>query len=72
MVDHDLYNLRGYLTDQLEQRLALAYTEEQEQAARTAYDAKLSFVPDRPGVADAFRAWGRSQGFAFCSDEENE
>lgn len=72
MVDHDLYNLRGYLTDQLEQQLALASTEEQEQAARIAHDARLRFVPDRPGIADAFREWGRRQGFAFCSDEENE
>ncbi len=72
MVDHDLYNLRGYLTDQLEQQLALASTEEQKQAARAAYDARLSFVPDRLGIADAFREWGRRQGFAFCSDEENE
>lgn len=70
MVDHDLYNLRGYLTDQLEQLRALASTEEQEQAARAGYDARLSFVPDRPGIADAFREWGRDQGFAFCSDEE--
>ncbi len=69
MVDHDLYNLRGYLTDQLEQRLALAHTEEQKQAARAAYDAKLPFVPDRPGIADAFHQWGREQGFVFCSDE---
>ena len=72
MVDHDLYNLRGYLTDQLQQWLALAHTEEQEQAARAAYDAKLSFVPDRPGIADAFREWGRDQGFAFCFTEEYE
>lgn len=72
MVDHDLYNLRGYLADQLEQQFALASTEEQKQAARAAYDARLSFVPDRTGIADAFREWGRGQGFAFCSDEGNE
>lgn len=34
MVDHDLYNLRGYLTDQLEQLLALASTGDQEQAGQ--------------------------------------
>lgn len=69
MVDHDLFNLRAYLADQLEQRLAIAKTAAQKQAIRDAHDAKLPFVPDRPGIADAFREWGRKQGFGFCLDE---
>lgn len=69
MVDHDLFNLRAYLADQLEQRLTVAKTNAQKQGVRNAYDAKLPFVPDRPGIADAFREWGRKQGFAFCFDD---
>jgi type I restriction enzyme M protein len=69
MVDHDLFNLRAYLTDQLEQRLASAKTAAQKQATKDAYNAKLPFVPNRPGIADAFREWCRKQGFGFCLDE---
>jgi len=72
MVDHDLFNLRGYLANQLEQRLAVARTAAQKQAIRDAHDARLPFVPDRPGIADAFREWGRKQRFAFCSNEGEE
>lgn len=72
MVNHDLFNLRASLADQLEQRLAVAETEAQKQTIRDAQDAKLPFVPDRTGVAEAFREWGRNQGFAFCFDEGDE
>ena len=70
MVDHDLFNLRAHLAKQLDQRLAVAETATQKQAIRDAYNAKLPFVPDRPGIADAFREWGRKQGFDFCFDDE--
>lgn len=69
MVDHDLYNLRNYLADQLEQRLSVAKTDTEKQIIRDAHAAKLPFVPDRPGIADAFREWGRKQSFGFCLDE---
>lgn len=69
IVDHDLYNLRRYLHDQSEQQIAVAQTEEQKRAAQTAYDARLNFVTDSPGIADTFREWGREQGFAFCFDQ---
>ncbi len=72
MVDHDLYNLRSYLADQLEQRLNATKTDTEKQAINDAYSTKLPFVPDRPGIADAFREWGRKQGFVFCFDEEEE
>jgi hypothetical protein len=72
MVQHDLFNLRAYLSDQLEQRLAVAETDVQKQAIREAYNSKLPFVPDQPGIADVFRDWGRNQGFAFCYDDEGE
>lgn len=69
IVDHDLYNLRRYLHDQSEQQIAVAQTEEQKRAAQTAYNARLNFVTDSPGIADTFREWGREQGFAFCFDQ---
>ncbi|MEX1258126.1 MAG: N-6 DNA methylase [Gemmatimonadota bacterium] len=72
MVDHDLYNLRNYLADQLEQRLGAAKTGTEKQTIRDAHAAKLPFVPDRLGIADAFRDWGRNQGFGFCDDEGRE
>ena len=72
MVDHDLYNLRNYLTDQLEQRLNMTKNDTEKQAINDAYDAKLPFVPDHPGIADAFREWGRTQSFTFCFDEGEE
>jgi type I restriction enzyme M protein len=72
MVDHDLFNLRAYLADQLEQRLAVAKTVTQRQAIRDAHAAKLPFIPDRPGIADAFREWGQKQHFGFCFDNVGE
>ena len=72
IVDHDLYNLRNHLADQLEQRLNTAKTEAEEQIIRDTHAQKLPLVPDRPGIADVFREWGRKQGFAFCFDEEGE
>jgi len=72
MVDHDLYNLRNYLADQLEQCLSAAKTDTEQQTIRDAHAAKLPFVPDRLGIADAFREWGRKQGFGFCDDEGGE
>lgn len=72
MVDHDLYNLRNYLADQLEQRFSVAETDIEKQDIRTVHTAKLPFIPDRPGIADAFRKWGRKQGFSFCFDEGGE
>ncbi|KKM17494.1 hypothetical protein LCGC14_1675220, partial [marine sediment metagenome] len=72
MVDHDLFDLRAYLADQLDQRLSCATTDAQKQAIRNAYEAKLPFVPDRPGIAEGFREWGQEQGLGFCFDEETE
>jgi len=69
MVDHDLFNLRRYLADQREQRLALARSDKKKQEVEAEYAAKLPHVPDRPGIADAFREWGRKQGFAFCEED---
>ena len=68
MVDHDLFNLRTNLADQLEQRLATASTAVQKQAIRDAFNAKAKFVPDRQGIADAFQKWGREQGFGFSQE----
>ena len=61
-----------YLADQLEQRLAVAKTNAQKQASRDAHDAIRPFTPDRPGIADAFRDWGRKQGFGFCFGDGEE
>jgi hypothetical protein len=72
MVDHDLYNLRTYLADQLEQRLNVTKADADKQTVLDAYAAKLPFVPDRPGIADAFREWGRQQGFGFCAKDGGE
>lgn len=72
MVDHDLFNLRAYLADQLEQRLAVAKTDAQKNRILDDHNAKLPFVLDRPGIAEGFREWGRQQGFAFCFDEGGE
>lgn len=70
MVDHDLFNLRRHLTNQYRQRLSAARTEKEKETIETAYNERLPFVPDRPGIADAFREWGRKQGFAFCEEAE--
>lgn len=68
MVDHDLFNLRAALADQRDQRLSAARTDKERATIRAAYEAKIPFVPDRPGIADAFREWGRKQGFSFCRE----
>jgi len=69
MVDHDLFNLRQYLDDQCEQRLTQVTTEEEREAVQAAYEDRRAFVPDCPGIADAFREWGREQGFTFCNED---
>ena len=69
MVDHDLFNLRVALADQRDQRLSAARTEKERAAIRAAHEEKKPFVPDRPGIADAFREWGRKQGFTFCNED---
>ncbi len=69
MVDHDLFNLRRYLTNQYRHRLSAARTTEEKEAIEKAYAERVPFVPDRPGIADAFREWGRKQGFDFCPKE---
>ena len=69
-VDHDLFNLRRYLTNQYHQRLSAARTAKAKEAIEKAYaECLLPFVPDHPGIADAFREWGRKQGFGFCREE---
>ncbi len=69
MVNHDLFNLSAALADQRDQRLSAARTDKERAAIRADYEAKIPFVPDRPGIADAFREWGRTQGFAFCNED---
>jgi len=69
MVDHDLFSLRAALADQRDQRLSAARTDKERAAIRAAYEAKIPFVPDSPGIADAFREWGKKQGFAFCNKD---
>jgi type I restriction enzyme M protein len=70
MVDHDLFNLRRYLAAQREQRLSVAKDKPERDAVEAAHKTRLPFVPDRPGIAEAFRDWGRKQGFAFCAGAE--
>ena len=69
MVDHDLFNLRTALADQREQRLSAAQTDKERAAIRAAHEEKNPFVPDRPGIADAFWEWGKKQGFTFCNKD---
>ena len=69
MVDHDLFNLHRYLADQCAQRLNAARNDTERDAITKAYEEKRPFVPERPGIADAFREWGKKQGLAFCQEE---
>ena len=66
MVDHDLFNLRGYLAGQCEQRITAATDKAVKDTMKALYKDKLRFAPDRPGIAEAFQEWGRKQGLAFC------
>lgn len=72
MVDHDLFNLRTHLASQLEQRLAVTDSDDAKQRLRDAHTAKLPFVPDRLGIADAFREWGHEQRLSFCFNDVEE
>jgi type I restriction enzyme M protein len=67
MVAHDLFNLRRYLADQVEQQLNATTDKAKKEMLRALYKDKLKFVPDRPGIAEAFQEWGHKQGFAFCN-----
>jgi hypothetical protein len=70
IVDHDLFNLRRYLANQAEQVLNATTSKDQKAVLQAKYKDKLQFVPDRPGIVEAFREWGRKQGFAFCAEGE--
>jgi type I restriction enzyme M protein len=70
LVDHDLFNLRRYLTNQYRQRFNVARNDTEKRTIEKAYAERLPFVPDRHGIADAFREFGRKQGFAFCQEAE--
>ena len=69
MVDHDLFNLRAALAAQRDQRLSAARTDKERAEIQAAYNAKIPFVPDRPGIAEAFHEWGMKQGLGFCNEE---
>jgi hypothetical protein len=49
--------------------LSAARTGKERAAILSAYEATIPFVPDRPGIADAFREWARKQGFTFCNED---
>jgi hypothetical protein len=68
MVDHDLFNVRGYLAGQCEQMMGATTSKAKKDVLQAMYKDKLPFVPDRPGIAEAFQDWGRKQGFAFCTE----
>ena len=70
MVDHDLFNLRQYLGDQCEQIMGATTSKARKDVLQSKYKDMLQFVPDRSGVSDVFRVWGRKQGFAFCAEGE--
>ena len=70
IVDHDLYNVRTELTKQLDRELNTAATAGQKRNLRDAYGRRRAFVPDRLGIAETFRKWGRAQGLAFCFENE--
>jgi len=69
MVNHDLFNLRAYLGDQRKQRLSTARFAAERETIEATYHQLLPFVPDRPGIADAFRDWVRHQGLTLCRVE---
>ena len=68
MVDHDLFNLRRHLAGQAKQLINFATDKAVKDTLKAKYKDKLQFVPDRLGVAEAFREWGRKQGFASCAE----
>ena len=72
LVDHDLFNLRRYLADQYEGLIENATKKAVKDTLDAVYRDRLRFVPDRPGIADGFREWGRGEGFAFCEGEGDE
>jgi len=72
IVDHDLFNLRAELEHQYRGVIHNATKKAVEDTLKAMYKNKLQHVPDRPGIADAFREWGRKQGFGFCNDEGGE
>ena len=72
IVDHDLFNLREELRRQMRQRLDEVETEDERRRIREEHDARVRFVPERTGVAEAFREWGKRNGLAFCIENQEE
>lgn len=65
MVDHDLFNPRKELDEQLREHFLMA-PDIDKKRLQDEYDALVPFVPDQDGILDEFLIWGREQGFCFC------
>ena len=70
IVDHDLYNIGLELRQQRDGALGRAQTDAERGRIRSRYAEKRQVVPDRPGIAEGFVEWGKTQGFGFCMDSE--
>jgi type I restriction enzyme M protein len=69
IVDHDLFNIRSYIAEQCEQLIEASNTPTEKKVYKDMFDSKLAFLPDKPGIADAFVEWGKDQGLPFCFEE---
>jgi type I restriction enzyme M protein len=66
IVKHDLFNLRDQLAAQLKQRLAVSGADSEKAQIVAMYKRLLPLIPEDPGIAEAFRDWGKSLNFRFC------
>ena len=71
IVDHDLFNVRAVLKNELDKLLKRDAKDAEKCAMYEArYKDLLLHIPQRTTIAEAFIEWGKAQGFAFLQEEE--
>ena len=69
IVDHDLYNLRTHLEGQIGDIASGSSGTADKMTTREDAERILECVDETPGIAEAFRDWGKSQGLGFCQED---
>lgn len=68
VINHDLFSIGKYIAQQRDQRLAATRSTRAKDAILEEFSRLTRFIPDRQGIADEFRKWGRRNGLPFCGE----
>lgn len=68
LIDHDLFDQRATLDQQLRRRLALAVDAEEQETIEAKFRLASSALPERATITEAFRSFAVEQGFSFAGE----